>query len=33
MNMPNFIEPMKKENEIEVRNVSMFIMNSFENRK
>jgi len=31
--MPNFIELKKTENKIEIRNVSMFIMKSFEIRK
>ena len=30
--MPKFIELMKTENKIEIRNVSMFIMKSFEIR-
>ena len=33
MNMPKFIELIKTENKIEIRNVSMFIMKSFEIRK
>jgi len=33
LNMPTFIKLMKKENKIEIRNVSMFIMKSFEIRK
>ena len=31
--MPKFIELIKTENKIEIRNVSMFIMKSFEIRK
>ena len=31
--MPKFIELMKTENKIEIRNLSMFIMKSFEIRK
>jgi len=31
--MPQFIELMKTENKTEIRNVSMFIMKSFEMRK
>ena len=31
--MPTFIELMKTENKIEIRNLSMFIMKSFESRK
>jgi len=30
MNMPKFIELMKTENKIDIRNLSMFIMKSFE---
>ena len=33
LNMPKFIELIKTENKIEIRNVSMFIMKSFEMRK
>ena len=33
LNMPELIELMKTENKIELRNVSMFIMKSFEIRK
>jgi len=33
INMPKFIELLKTENKIEIRNVSMFIMKSFEIRK
>ena len=31
--MPKFIELIKTENKIEIRNLSMFIMKSFEIRK
>jgi len=31
--MPKFIELIKTENKIEIRNVSMFIMKSFEIKK
>jgi len=31
--MPKFIELIKTENKIEIRNLSMLIMKSFENRK
>ena len=31
--MPKFIELMKTENKIEIRNLSMFIMTSFDIRK
>ena len=33
LNMPTLIKLMKTENKIEIRNVSMFIMKSFEIRK
>ena len=33
LNMPKFIELIKTENKIEIRNLSMFIMKSFEIRK
>jgi len=33
MNMPKFIELMKTENKIDIRNLSMFIMKSFELEK
>jgi len=33
LNMPTFIELITTENKIEIRNVSMFIMKSFEIRK
>ena len=33
LNMPKFIELIKTENKIEIRNVSMFVMKSFEIRK
>ena len=33
LNMPKKIELMKTENKIEIRNLSMFIMKSFEIRK
>ena len=33
LNMPKFIKLIKTENKIEIRNVSMFVMKSFEIRK